>query len=80
MQEHEEKEVFNPGWLEEEEERVELEVVGACVTPLCAQPGRIVVTAARIYFQPFNVVSNSPIQSYNLNKVGTGFDPRTSRM
>eukprot|EP00884_Botryococcus_braunii_P012576 jgi/Botrbrau1/21319/Bobra.0184s0029.2 len=69
IKEHEENEHFNPGWLEEEEERSELEVVGACVTPLCAHPGRVVITQCRVYFQPFNVVSNSPIQSYNLNKV-----------
>ena len=46
-----------------------LELVGNCITPLCSQPGRVVLTASRIYFQPFNVASNSPIQTYQLDKV-----------
>ena len=69
-QAHEAGERFNPGWLEDDAERVLLEQVGSCVTPLCAQPGRVVLTQARIYFQPFNVVSNAPIQTYQLDKVG----------
>lgn len=45
-------------------------MVGNCITPLCMQPGRVVLTQSRIYFQPFNVVSNAPIQTYQLDKVG----------
>lgn len=46
-----------------------LEAVGNCITALCTQPGRVVLTQFRIYFQPFNVVSNAPIQTYQLDKV-----------
>lgn len=50
-------------------ERVLLELVGNCITPLCRQPGRVLITFSRIYFQPFNVVSNNPIQTYPTDKV-----------
>lgn len=69
MQAHEGSERFNPGWLEDENERILVELLTNCVTPLCSQPGRVALTATRIYFQPFNVASNSPIQTYHLNKV-----------
>ncbi len=67
-QAHEESEGFNPGWLEDENERVVAELPGSCVTPLCSQPGRVALTATRIYFQPFNISSNSPVEVYQLNK------------
>ena len=65
---HEESEGFNPGWLEDENERIVAELPGSCVTPLCSQPGRVALTATRIYFQPFNISSNSPVEVYQLNK------------
>ena len=68
-QEHEDHERFNPGWLEDDEERILFECVGACITPLCRQPGRVVVTFCRIYFQPFHASPASPTQSYRLSKV-----------
>ncbi len=67
-QAHEESEGFNPGWLEDENERIVAELPGSCVTPLCSQPGRVALTATRIYFQPFNISSNSPVEVYQLNK------------
>ena len=67
-QAHEESEGFNPGWLEDENERIVIELPGSCVSPLCSQPGRVALTATRIYFQPFNISSNSPVEVYQLNK------------
>ncbi|GAB4819113.1 hypothetical protein N2152v2_006159 [Parachlorella kessleri] len=69
IQVHESNERFNPGWLEDDSERVLLEEVASSIMPLCEQPGRVVLTQARIYFQPFNVVSSAPIQTYQLDKV-----------
>ena len=46
-----------------------LESVGSVITPLCRQRGRIVLTPVRLYFQPFNVVSDAPLQVFNLAKV-----------
>ncbi|KAK9807012.1 hypothetical protein WJX72_010768 [[Myrmecia] bisecta] len=79
VREHEENERFNPGWLEEEDEKVVVELVGNCITPLCVQPGRVVLTYCRIYFQPFNVASNTPIQTFQLNKV-VSMLPRTHQL
>lgn len=70
MQEHEGRERFNPGWLEDDSERVLVELVGSCITPLTCQPGRVVATYCRVYFQPFNVSSSAPTQTYQLSKVG----------
>lgn len=42
--------------------------MGSCITPLCSQPGRVVLTASRLYFQPFNVVSNNPIQTFQMDQ------------
>ena len=67
-QEHEEAELFNPGWLEDEESVV-AEAVASAVSPLAAQPGRAVLTQHRIYFQPFNLQSGAPIQAYPLGRV-----------
>ncbi|KAL4452133.1 hypothetical protein ABPG75_007795 [Micractinium tetrahymenae] len=69
IQEHEEAERFNPGWLEEEESVV-AEAPASAVTPLAAQPGRAVLTQHRLYFQPFNAsVCAAPLQAYALSKV-----------
>ena len=70
-QDHEDNELFNPGWLEDESEHIVLETAGSVITPLCRQPGRIVVTPARLYFQPFNVVSDAPLQVFDLSKART---------
>ena len=47
-----------------------VELPGSCVSPLCSQPGRVALTPTRIYFQPFNISSNSPVEVYQLNKAG----------
>ena len=40
--------------LEELQEKIILEVAGDKVTPMVANPGRILLTSHRLYFQPFN--------------------------
>ncbi|XP_065828267.1 protein FAN-like [Oscarella lobularis] len=45
---------FNASWLESLYEKISVEMTGERVTPLVANPGRIVVTTANLYFQPFN--------------------------
>lgn len=52
-----------------------VELPGSCVSPLCAQPGRVALTATRIYFQPFNISSNSPVEVYQLTKASRSFTP-----
>lgn len=47
---------FNTSWLEDLYEEIVAEVTGEKVTPLVSNPGRIMLTSSRLYFQPFNNV------------------------
>lgn len=71
LQVHEENERFNVGWLADDSERITLELVGSCITPLCSQAGRIAITHVHLYFQPFNVFSNAPVQAWDLSMVSS---------
>lgn len=69
-QEHEEAEQFNTGWLEDDEEVVVAEAAASRVSPLAAQPGRVVLSQRRIYFQPFNLAAGAGgIAAYHLGRV-----------
>jgi len=39
------------------------------VTPLVTNPGRVVLTNARVYFQPYNNVDPDPVSRYNLPQI-----------
>lgn len=43
-------------WLEDLYEETIVELSGERVTPLVTNPGRIMLTSSRIYFQPYNNV------------------------
>ena len=45
---------FNTSWLEDIYEEHVVELTGERVTPLVSNPGRIMLTSSRLYFQPFN--------------------------
>lgn len=47
---------FNTSWLEDLYEEIVCELTGERVTPLVSNPGRIILTSSRLYFQPFNNV------------------------
>ena len=47
---------FNTSWLEDLYEEQQLELTGERVTPLVSNPGRIMLTSCRLYFQPYNNV------------------------
>jgi hypothetical protein len=57
---------FDPSWLVDLLESVQLEVLAGRVTPLVSNPGRLVVTSKRIYFQPFNNVDPDPVLKFSL--------------
>lgn len=44
-------------------------VSGSRVTPLVSNPGRVVLTNSRVYFQPYNNVDPEPVSKYNLNEI-----------
>ena len=56
MQERHSKVSFNVSWLEDLYEETVVEISGERVTPLVTNPGRIMLTSSRIYFQPYNNV------------------------
>ena len=47
---------FNTSWLENLYEQIVMETVGDHITPLVVNPGRVMLTSSRLYFQPFNNV------------------------
>ena len=47
---------FNRSWLEDIYEETICELPGERITPLVSNPGRIMLTSARLYFQPYNNV------------------------
>lgn len=64
VQERHSKVSFNVSWLEDLYEETVVEVSGEKVTPLMSNPGRIMLTSSRIYFQPYNnveVVCDLPV-------------------
>eukprot|EP00241_Pyramimonas_parkeae_P019516 CAMPEP_0114293378 /NCGR_PEP_ID=MMETSP0059-20121206/9562_1 /TAXON_ID=36894 /ORGANISM="Pyramimonas parkeae, Strain CCMP726" /LENGTH=306 /DNA_ID=CAMNT_0001415087 /DNA_START=487 /DNA_END=1404 /DNA_ORIENTATION=+ len=75
VKEHEDSLPFNPTWLEEGEVAA-MELVANRVSPLVSHPGRVVATRKHLYFQPFNVVSSSPVQIFELADIDAVM-PRT---
>ena len=47
---------FNRSWLEDIYEETICELPGERITPLVSNPGRVMLTSARLYFQPYNNV------------------------
>nr|CAD7405985.1 unnamed protein product [Timema cristinae] len=51
---------FDTLWLEDLYEKVVLETQGSKITPLVVNPGRILLTSSRLYFQPYNNIEPPP--------------------
>uniref|UniRef100_A0A1X7SMG0 BEACH-type PH domain-containing protein n=1 Tax=Amphimedon queenslandica TaxID=400682 RepID=A0A1X7SMG0_AMPQE len=60
---------FNTSWLENLYEEIILETQGDRITPLVSNPGRIMLTSSRIYFQPFNNVEVDPVVKMELSSL-----------
>jgi factor associated with neutral sphingomyelinase activation len=58
---------FNVSWLEDLYEETVVEISGERVTPLVTNPGRIMLTSSRIYFQPYNNVEVEPVLKLQLS-------------
>lgn len=46
--------LFDRSWLEDLYEKIIVEVQANKVLPLIVNPGRILLTCSRLYFQPYN--------------------------
>uniref|UniRef100_T1JHX1 WD repeat-containing protein 55 homolog n=1 Tax=Strigamia maritima TaxID=126957 RepID=T1JHX1_STRMM len=60
---------FNPCWLQDLQETIVLEKYGSRISPLVTNPGLIVLTSLRLYFQPFNNAEAFPVLKIKLEKI-----------
>ncbi|XP_060073823.1 protein FAN-like [Ylistrum balloti] len=52
---------FNTSWLDDLYEKILMEAQGDKISPLVTNPGRIMLTSSRLYFQPFNNIESVPV-------------------
>lgn len=60
---------FNTSWIEDLYEKIIHEASASKITPLVCNPGRLLVTSKRLYFQPFNNVEPEPVMKINLSNI-----------
>ncbi|CAK9813216.1 Protein FAN [Anthophora quadrimaculata] len=60
---------FDTSWLEDLYEQVVLETQANKVSPLVINPGRILLTTSRIYFQPYNNLDQYPVLKIQLKDI-----------
>ncbi|XP_072169728.1 protein FAN-like [Diadema setosum] len=60
---------FDTSRLDSLYETIAMEMVGERITPLVVNPGRIMVTSDRLYFQPFNNVEPVPVMKIKLSDI-----------
>ncbi|XP_078680116.1 protein FAN-like [Branchiostoma floridae x Branchiostoma belcheri] len=60
---------FNTSWLETLYEKIVVEMVGDKIDPLVVNPGRIMITSSRLYFQPFNNIDPYPVLKIKLSDI-----------
>ncbi|KAL4234400.1 hypothetical protein ACF0H5_006047 [Mactra antiquata] len=60
---------FNTSWLDDLYEKTQLEYQADKITPLVTNPGRVMLTTSRLYFQPFNNVERCPLIKVKLKDI-----------
>ncbi|ELT88952.1 hypothetical protein CAPTEDRAFT_180999 [Capitella teleta] len=60
---------FDRSWLEDLYESVVMETQAERVTPLVVNPGRLMLTSMRLYFQPFNNIGPLPVLKIKLSSI-----------
>ncbi|XP_015108694.1 protein FAN isoform X1 [Diachasma alloeum] len=60
---------FDTSWLEDLYEEIIFEVQANKIQPLIVNPGRVLLTNSRIYFQPYNNLDQHPVLKINLKTV-----------
>ncbi|XP_008547834.1 protein FAN [Microplitis demolitor] len=60
---------FDTSWLEDLYEQVVFEVQASKVLPLIINPGRVLITNSRIYFQPYNNLDQHAVLKINIKNV-----------
>lgn len=60
---------FDTSRLDNLFEKIVMETTAERITPLVVNPGRVLLTSARLYFQPFNNVENVPVMKFKLSDI-----------
>ncbi|CAG0919985.1 unnamed protein product [Notodromas monacha] len=60
---------FDLSWLEDLKELPVCELQGNKITPLMVNPGRVLLTEKRLYFQPYNNVEAFPVLKIKLEEI-----------
>ena len=60
---------FDTCWLENIGEKIVFETIGNKVTPLVLNPGRILLTSERLYFQSYNNIEKDPVTKIKLSSI-----------
>ncbi|KAL6433650.1 hypothetical protein ACFW04_005736 [Cataglyphis niger] len=60
---------FDTSWLEDLYEQVILETQANKISPLVVNPGRVLLTTSRIYFQPYNNMDQHPVLKIQLKDI-----------
>ena len=67
---------FDTCWLENIGEKIVFETIGNMVAPLVLNPGRILLTNERLYFQSYNNVEKEPVIKIRLNNISDIYQRR----
>lgn len=62
---------FNTSWIEDFYENIIHEETASKITPLVCNPGRLLLTSKRLYFQPFNNIEADPVLKIQLSHIKT---------
>ncbi|XP_048576936.1 protein FAN isoform X2 [Nematostella vectensis] len=60
---------FNTSRLEDLYEKIVMETTAKRITPLVCNPGRVMLTSSRLYFQPFNNADPCPVVKCKLSQI-----------
>ncbi|XP_031555523.1 BEACH domain-containing protein lvsF-like, partial [Actinia tenebrosa] len=69
VQSRQSKVTFNTSWLEDFYEKIVIETSAKRITPLVCNPGRVMLTCSRLYFQPFNNADPCPVVKCKLSQI-----------
>ena len=60
---------FDHSWLADINERPLKECQAYAISPLVKNPGRIMITDQRLYFQPLNNADPKPVRKYDFKEI-----------
>jgi factor associated with neutral sphingomyelinase activation len=69
IEERERSAQFDNTWLVDISEHQLIELTGARITPLVVNPGRVLITNSRLYFQPINNIEAAPVNIWKLESI-----------